>query len=299
MEFYYSDMVRRSGSLNIPETHRDDQYWVLYNHEAPAEHHRVYSLLHSGMFNLSANYRKDADIVLKYGECLSRSVLNYTTSGVNFAANKSGLVVWHASNCHTPSKRGDYVKQLKKHIVVDIVGKCGPSKKGDSFNSTIRLGHPVTLNEVDNFNRYKFYLSFENTFCDQYITEKVYKIFQDDITVVPVVRGSGPYKDLLPPGSYIDAADFTTPQALAEYLNKLDKNDTLYNQYFKAREKCVCYNIFRRENAWPCAVCRKICHLKRQGIRQTLDQGHIEDIFLPKNQCYYPSNFSDKRLLNI
>ena len=44
------------------------------------------------------------------------------------------------------------------------------------------------------------------------------------------------YKSLLPPGSYIHVDDFQSPEHLAEYLKMVDKNDTLYNSYFRWKE---------------------------------------------------------------
>ena len=44
------------------------------------------------------------------------------------------------------------------------------------------------------------------------------------------------YKRTAPHNSYIHVEDFNSPKDLAEYLHKLDKNDSLYNQYFRWKE---------------------------------------------------------------
>ncbi|GFX35899.1 glycoprotein 3-alpha-L-fucosyltransferase A [Trichonephila clavipes] len=41
------------------------------------------------------------------------------------------------------------------------------------------------------------------------------------------------YARAAPPHSYIHVDDFASPKELAEYLAILDKNDTLYNEYFR------------------------------------------------------------------
>ena len=271
--------------LNVPESHLAHQYWILYSHEAEAWEDRnftKYNYLHPGTFNLSANYRRESDIVLKYGECLSRNNSTYSTAGINYAANKIGLIVWLVSNCRTSSKRMEYVKVLKKYINVDIFGKCAQGAYSENFN------HRDFQTPVQGLNAYKFYLAFENTFCEHYITEKIFKILQDDVRVVPVVMGAGPYKEYLPAGSYIDTADFLTPQHLARYLHILDKNDTLYNEFFKPREKFICYNYTPNRNTWPCSICNKVCYLKQNGIHETLEQHEIDQLFLPSYTCYYP-----------
>lgn len=52
-------------------------------------------------------------------------------------------------------------------------------------------------------------------------------------SMIPVVLDSHEnHARIAPPHSFINAMDFPSVPALAEYLIKLDKNDTLYNQYF-------------------------------------------------------------------
>jgi hypothetical protein len=43
---------------------------------------------------------------------------------------------------------------------------------------------------LDDLVKYYFYLSFENSLCDQYITEKFFKILKSKYPVVPVVMGA-------------------------------------------------------------------------------------------------------------
>lgn len=50
--------------------------------------------------------------------------------------------------------------------------------------------------------------------------------------IVPVVYGAADYARLAPPHSFINAMDFSSPRQLADYLLELDRNDTLYGEYF-------------------------------------------------------------------
>lgn len=83
-------------------------------------------------------------------------------------------------------------------------------------------------------NDYKFYLSFENSNCTDYITEK---LFENALgrNILPIFMGTTrtEYEKYAPERSFIHVADFQSPKELANYLNELDKNDTLYNSYFK------------------------------------------------------------------
>lgn len=70
--------------------------------------------------------------------------------------------------------------------------------------------------------------------------------------VIPIVLGaaSWEYKNALPSHSYIDVDDFETPRDLAQYLQKLDENDDLYNEYFRWKS----YGDFVASKPW-CRVC--------------------------------------------
>jgi alpha-1,3-fucosyltransferase len=61
---------------------------------------------------------------------------------------------------------------------------------------------------------YKFYLAAENSLCPDYVTEKFYRGFLND--VVQVVYGGADYSHYAPPHSYINIADFKSPKALAD-----------------------------------------------------------------------------------
>jgi hypothetical protein len=98
--------------------------------------------------------------------------------------------------------------------------------------------------------KYKFVLAFENSICKDYVTgifvvfllqikntnnnpivtEKLYNHLK--LNVVPVVLGAANYSNIAPPNSFIDASKYS-PKELGNYLKILDKNDTLYNEYFE------------------------------------------------------------------
>ena len=55
---------------------------------------------------------------------------------------------------------------------------------------------------------YKFYLSFENLICPDYVMEKFFTPLL--FYTVPIVYGGGDYEALgVPPNSYIDVLNFT------------------------------------------------------------------------------------------
>ncbi|XP_063850210.1 alpha-(1,3)-fucosyltransferase C-like isoform X3 [Scylla paramamosain] len=193
-------------------------FWMMESASYPFADLRKYNR----KFNLTFTYRRDADVYNPYGRLfLRRHPLPLPPESVNYAKGKTKMAAWFVSNCHTMSKRENFVDRLKAWIEVDIYGRCGPLKCDRSIH-----GQCLGMVEKD----YKFYFSFENSLCQDYVTEKFFGALS--INVIPVVYGLGNYSAIAPPHSYIDALAFPSPRALAEYLQYLNANDTAYNEYF-------------------------------------------------------------------
>ena len=66
---------------------------------------------------------------------------------------------------------------------------------------------------------YHFYLSFENSLCEDYVTEKLFRALDSDL--VPVVMGGANYSKIVPPKSVINVQDFDSPELLGKELKRL------------------------------------------------------------------------------
>jgi alpha-1,3-fucosyltransferase len=121
------------------------------------------------------------------------------------------------------------VQNLSSFIPVDIYGGCATKEEN-------KCSTPLECNMMLS-KYYRFYLSFENSLCPDYVTEKLYRPLAHD--TVPVVYGGSDYSFFLPAGSYINAMDFESPQSLANYLKKLMSDDELYLSYFRWREHYI------------------------------------------------------------
>ena len=123
-------------------------------------------------------YRRDSDVFMPYGK-----IENIDSSKSDFRdfapGNKKSRkpVTWFASNCKTHSKREEYVKELQKYIPVDVYGQCGPLNcpPGAENYNAIRMW-PSCYSMLE--EEYKFYISFENNFCKDYVTEKMLNILK-------------------------------------------------------------------------------------------------------------------------
>lgn len=147
-----------SGYNNRPSS----QIWILQMLESP---------LHSGFMgqnifvNWTATYRSDSTIVSPYERWYYyNDTVTHIAQNTNYAFNKTKKVAWFVSNCGAPNNRLQYAKELQKYIEVDIYGACGNKSCSRTNNECFKM--------LD--KDYKFYLSFENSNCREYITEKFF-----------------------------------------------------------------------------------------------------------------------------
>ena len=77
------------------------------------------------------------------------------THPAGMAVNKAKMVAWFCSNRNTHGGREFYIKELQRHVQVDVYGKCG--------NLTCKPANSPQCNDL--LNSYKFYLSAENSLC--------------------------------------------------------------------------------------------------------------------------------------
>ena len=272
---------------SIPPCRRPDQRYVYLNFESAlrSRNYFPWKKIPRNFFNLTGTYRLDSDFFGKtfYGfeferkeiiQPRSNDLTNYY--GVNITG-KTKLAAWFVSNCKTSINREGYVRELRRHIPVDVFGKClenhkSCSRKKDSQNQP--LYYVKTDCDTMLENEYLFYLSFENSFCPDYVTEKFYRAF--DTGTVPIVFGGANYSLFAPPNSYINARDFQTPKLLAEYLLKLSRNLELYSQYFNWRGE---FNL-KRNSGW----CH-LCEMLNDPTARKKSYPIIEEWFFDKYPC--------------
>lgn len=230
----------------------------------------------NGLFNWTMTYRLGSDVIQPYGwveplslfETSAKSANNShpVMIGRNFALNKNKLVAWFVSNCESKSLRENYVNALAKHIPIDVYGSCGPLR----CNRNDMGGCYEMLDRS-----YKFYLSFENSFCDDYVTEKLFSILELD--VVPVVFGGADYSLFAPPLSFIDARNFKSALELAKYLRILDADDSKYNAYFKWKNQFKIRNKVVDLQLAMCGLCARLHTDTSVKVYEDLEKWWIRD----------------------
>ncbi|XP_031620209.1 glycoprotein 3-alpha-L-fucosyltransferase A-like isoform X2 [Contarinia nasturtii] len=223
-------------------TKQRHQVYAFFRNESPI--HWAGQYTKSVIYNWTMTYRHDSTIAIPYSKWLYFDPrIKQMEQNRNYAENKTKKVAWLVSNCDAQNDRQIYVQKLQKYIDIDIYGRCGTKKCPKNFSECLNM---VTKD-------YKFYLSFENSHCMDYITEKTYQngLAHD---VLPIVLGARreDYERQLPYNSFIYAEDFDSPKDLADYLHKVDKDDELYNSYFQWKGTGEIHNPF--EDLW-CRVC--------------------------------------------
>ena len=234
----------------LPTRYRRDQKWVLMIREPNSFFYPQQLKLLDDKFNLSMTFQSDSDVVIPYGRYWKLSPSEREkASTVDYITGKSKMVAWLVSNCITSSRREDYVRELQKYIQVDVYGGCGSLKA--SVNGSRKFLQILKT-------QYKFYIAFENSDCDDYVTEK----FWDSLSkgMIPIVRGQRVnYQRIAPPNSFVDADIFDSPEQLAKYLKEVSSNVDLLKKYHNWREEYAAeFHMLSADPNWYCNLCEKV-----------------------------------------
>ncbi|XP_017009342.2 alpha-(1,3)-fucosyltransferase C [Drosophila takahashii] len=264
----------------VPLQRSPHQAYVFALMEPPGEtKHRLDD--ERGFYNLTMTYRLDSDVVWPYGQLLDietgavvapserphwrKPPASFNDSVVwDLWSGKTKTAAWFVSHCETLSKREILANRLQEFLNVDIYGKCGTHRcaRGDP--------HCDEMLDTD----YLFYLAFENSLCDDYVTEKLFDALHRNI--IPVVFGGADYSRILPPHSYIDANRFETVAGLAQYLNFVGGDPAEYVSYFWWRRH------YRLASSSPfCDLCARL-HAPGFGYK-TQSYGDIQSWWF--NSC--------------
>lgn len=172
--------------------------------------------------------------------------------------SKTKTAVWFVSHCNAHSNRDELTKKLQKYIDVDVYGRCGPKECLASEQDRC----DKMLNST-----YKFYFSFENSLCTDYVTEKLFRAMEKNI--IPVVFNGADMTHFVPPKSVINANDFETVEELAVYLKFLSNDLDEYKKYFWWKKY---YKLMQHSFSYGfCNLCIKVNEINRNYKKQTYE----------------------------
>ncbi|XP_044747599.1 alpha-(1,3)-fucosyltransferase C-like [Coccinella septempunctata] len=232
-----------SNVNDLPPERSPTQRYIFFTLESPS-----YTKWKpwDGFYNWTMTYRSDSDIVHPYGYFRKQKTA-YQKPSPHEIVEKSGKIAWLVSNCATPSGREELAKEINRYMPVDIIGNCNLDSPLKCPKSSQQ--HCYKLIE----RRYKFYLSFENSLCEDYVTEKFFNILK--LNLIPIVYGTANYTRIAPPNSYINVKDYQNVSDMVEYLKILDDNPDLYLTYFEWKKDYV-IDIYPKQTL--CDLCKKL-----------------------------------------
>lgn len=272
--------ARDIAHTDLPSIKYRYQKYVFYSAESPVLTFAALQGASSYFFDWSMSYRTDSQIFCPYHYFVPLAEIDVATKNSNNTdwgeselennndwttplEKRPKIAFWIVSNCDTHSKRERYVHELKKYVQVDIFGDCGqPCRRNETYDC-IR----------DLIKEYKFYISFENAVCRDYISEKFgYRMASN---LVPIVLRREDYDRIVPHDSssnqssqhssgeqnrsryfFIAADDFNSPKDLADYLLFLDQHPKEYLKFFDWRKK---WRIVSGGNRYCyCDMCSKL-----------------------------------------
>ena len=141
---------------------------------------------------------------------------------------------------------------------------------------------------VDMCKDYKFYLSFENAYCKDYVTEKFFSALKTE-SIIPVALGGlerSDYNRIAPPGSYIHVEDFDSPLQLAKHLEFLSKNETAYNQYLWWTDHYRVTSLLEGYESAQCELCDKLNKVREDNLR--LSPINLSEYWSHDTHCKMP-----------
>ncbi|KAA0197671.1 hypothetical protein HAZT_HAZT003796 [Hyalella azteca] len=262
--------------VDVPRT--PGQLWAWLADESPYHVMMVSSdrnLSHfNGFFNWSMTYRMDSSVPTPYGRTVPLPKDEYIYTIDDYYKLKQKNISLMGSNCGGSNERYTYLTELQKHIEIDVYGGCGPLKCEGHFYTN-----------CDKLDDYKFYLAFENSNCDDYVTEKVWWNALNK-SAVPVVMGAPKhnYQKLLPPNSFIHVDDFKGPEHLAQHLQYLLDHPAEYQKYHYWRRRYRVLNehgFFQSPVYHMCRLCEALNYNNKTDQRADL-----EHFFDSNEHCY-------------
>ena len=133
---------------------------------------------------------------------------------------------------------------------------------------------------------YKFYLSFENAKCKDYITEKFFAALRTE-EVIPVALGGASINDYAasaPPHSYIHIDEYSSVSELAQKLESLSQNDTAYNEYFWWTKYYRVTSHWDHYASAQCELCEKMNLVRSKGL--LLPPINLYDFLSAEKTCH-------------
>ncbi len=168
------------------------------------------------------------------GEQLQQFIRQFGQANRHLAGKRKDFkAAWFVSHCQTRGGREKILPALQSFMQVDTYGDCFDKLTCNKGGLRHDLNPQHSCKKMAE-QSYKFYLSFENTICNDYVTEKFFHFLFTNI--IPVTFGGAEYSAIAPPHSYINALDFASVEDLVAYMREIHEDDAKFAEYFWWKE---------------------------------------------------------------
>lgn len=207
----FNVMNLNRSHVDQPPVRSEKQKYVLWSRESPD----YYSITkqYDGFFNLTWTYKLDSDATWRYFVVRNKKLkiigskkdmhwmdINYMKPTSKYIKSKlqkkKTAAAWMVSHCETTSHREAFYRDLKHELAkynlkIDIYGDCR-----EVFTYPLPYNLQCDRDKMEECyalleSEYYFYLAFENSKCEDYVTEKVLTALRH--FAVPVVYGGANY----------------------------------------------------------------------------------------------------------
>lgn len=203
---------------------RPGQIWIAFSMECDVNYPVLRDPDVMKFFDLTMTYHLNADVIVPYVYDTYETELRIPPG----PKNDDLLINAFISSSYNRSGRIEYLSELMQHLDVHSYGRL--------YNNRTSLSDDGEAFKLKTIGKYKFTIAFENAVGEDYVTEKFFHPLL--IGSVPVYLGAPNIDDFAPGDQcFVNTTDFANPGALADYLERLAKNEELYNQYFLWKNK--------------------------------------------------------------
>eukprot|EP01116_Phalansterium_solitarium_P017837 TRINITY_DN4504_c0_g2_i1.p1 TRINITY_DN4504_c0_g2~~TRINITY_DN4504_c0_g2_i1.p1 ORF type:complete len:470 (+),score=160.62 TRINITY_DN4504_c0_g2_i1:302-1711(+) len=277
--------------LSDPPPRNTAQVAVLFHSESDAlypDQRRTYEMLGNGL-DVCACYHQEHDAPIAAArkqrpddfEMMTITYSSFALDGWTQQRptpwedlEQEAIAVMLISNCgFTSSGRMEVVEQLSKYIKIDSYGACMKNRDQPKKSCAGLQGWDQKLCIM---RQYKFYLAFENSIDDSYVTEKFWMTLY--VGSIPVYLGADNIMDMSPTRlsgkpSFLQVKDFATIEELGRRMNFLASNRTEYENYVEWRwrapfeaqfERLIYAGLDLRHTG--CTLCKHVARVRRRKL---------------------------------
>lgn len=210
------------NELEVDIEKPEQQIWVAWSYESEVNYPWMFSDELKDIFDLWMTYHLDSDIVLPYYDYTFKEKL------LTPPCEKTKDVCMFISSPVNNSHRLEYLSELMEYLPIDSYG---------SWRKNCELGEDKGyITKLNIIKQYKFTIAFENAISEDYVTEKFFEPLI--VGSVPVYLGASNI-EMFSPGehTFIDVRNYDSPKALAEEIQCLCREVSIYNTLLEWKNK--------------------------------------------------------------